>query len=372
MIGWSTLRGAARPLPSRHPTPEGLIKALANKRLALGQVGRRFQWPREHSALAPIGALHAELSDTDALTARLLADLLLNPLRSYVLSAAPLSQRYALIGAWEDDHLMWASITVHPEKPIHVELQPLPVDAPALADALQGIYDLIDLAHAPKSDPSRVSLDRALWIGGSDGESADPSWRLRIKAAFASRGLDVEIFERPGDGRLDSAVARIQRFNGRIRFIWEPRAGDQDRRRALKGAVQSPIEVLNEPDFEHALLQAVLKLDELDHDRTLALRGSEPDPDPAVTPLTDGPHYFKKIAARRGSAGDRMVLMDGPCNHNAWRRARKPDQAKRGIAGLAKASPTRLEHCDRCTGGGFWRAWFPAAPIDTPNSPDET
>jgi hypothetical protein len=116
--------------------------------------------------------------------------------------------------------------------------------------------------------------------------------------------------------------------------------------------------IVTEPEFELALIEVAIALDERDQDRAEELHGTgAPAPAPS-TSMTGGPHYFKKTASGGGSYGDRMELRAGPCTHNSFSRARKPDQAKRGIARLAGADPIKLEHCDSCTGGGFWRAWF--------------
>lgn len=116
--------------------------------------------------------------------------------------------------------------------------------------------------------------------------------------------------------------------------------------------------VLQEDDFALALIEAAVALDERDEDRAQEVRGITTLDDEPDEPLEGGPYYFKKTGTGRGSYGDRMVKMSRPCIHNNFRRARRPDQAKRGIARVAKADPVRLEHCESCTGGGFWRAWF--------------
>jgi len=46
----------------------------------------------------------------------------------------------------------------------------------------------------------------------------------------------------------------------------------------------------------------------------------------------------------------------GDCGHNSWQGANKADKAKKGIAKLEGTEAWRLvQHCGKCTGGGFWR-----------------
>ncbi|MGH2839955.1 MAG: hypothetical protein ACRDKY_03920, partial [Solirubrobacteraceae bacterium] len=332
---------------------------LSRRRWKIGDVGRRASWPTAAEIAAALNNAQDRLSAEQFAQ---LTDLMYLPVRGYVLTASDTEERYALVGSWEGPELAYAQVTMRPlaavGQRLQLEICPLATDAPGLADQLHALFSEIDPKHAPRTDPSRRSLDRALWIGGSAGETGHDNWEHAVAALLASRGLDVEIFSRPGDATLDAALRRVESFRGAMKLVWEPRAGDAYRRRRLIAAANGNAVVLSEHSFDLVLTEAAIALDERDQDRAQEVRGVGAPAPVAPQPLAGGPHYFKKTGTGGGGYGDRMELMQGPCIHNAFRRARRPDQAKRGIARVAGAEPVRLEHCDSCTGGGFWRAWF--------------
>jgi len=71
-------------------------------------------------------------------------------------------------------------------------------------------------------------------------------------------------------------------------------------------------------------------------------------------PPTAGEVRFYK---KRYAAPTHDVLVPvGDCGHNSWQGANKADKAKKGIAKLEGTEAWRLvQHCGKCTGGGFWR-----------------
>lgn len=358
MIGWAQLRDVARPTPLAREVAE-IASTLSRRRWKLGDVGRRASWPTATEIAAALNDAQGRMPPQQFVH---LTDLMYLPVRAYVLTAPDMEERYALVGSWQGPELAYAQVTMRPlaaaGQRLELELCPLAPDAPGLADQLHALFSEIDPKHAPHTDPSRRTLDRALWIGGSAGEAGDGDWEHAVAALMASRGLDVEIFSRPGDSTLDAALRRVERFRGAMTLVWEPRAGDADRRSRLIAASKSNTVVLSERSFDLVLIEAAVALDERDQDRAQELQGVGAPAPVAPQPLVGGPHYFKKTGSGGGGYGDRMEPRQGPCIHNAFRRARRPDQAKRGIARVAGAEPVRLEHCDRCTGGGFWRAWF--------------
>ncbi len=287
---------------------------------------------------------------------------MLAPRRTYVLTAETSEERLALLGSWEDAHLAWAEVILRPQaaggQRMQLALTALPADAPSLADDLFSLYCQVAPDHRPKSDPDRRSLDRALWIGGSASEARDDLWEHQLAALFASRGLNVDVMRRPGDSPLPQALKRVEAFRGVRVFIWVPCTGGEERRDRLVAAAKDPLEIVGERDWEFALTEAAVLLDARDQSLAEEQDGSGGPAVVPTEPLTDGPHYFKKTGSGRGSYGDRMEIRVGPCTHDNFSRSRKPDQAIRGITRVAKAKPVKLEHCDSCTGGGFWRAWF--------------
>lgn len=359
MIGWAQLREAARAAP-QDPDIDQITKKVAARRLQLGDVGRRATWPAGAEVRAAL--TRAKDAHDQADFARL-ADLIQQPHRALVLRAEEGEERYALLGSWTGPEIGWVAVRIRPneaaaDRTLDLSFAALPSDAPGLADELQALYSSIDPRHRPKKDFERRTLDRALWIGGSAGEAEDEHWEHRIAALLGSRGLDMEVFARPGDATLDRALRQVEGFRGPVTIIWSPRAGDSERRARLAAAATQTSIVLEEPDFELALVEAAVALDKRDQDRAEEVDGvGTPDKDPDK-PLSGGPFYFKKTGTGRGTYGDRMQKMAGPCIHDNFRRARRPDQAKRGIARVAQADPIKLEHCESCTGGGFWRAWF--------------
>jgi len=358
VIGWAQLRGAARPTPLARGVAE-IASTLSRRRWKLGDVGRRAEWPAVDEITAALGCARNRMSQHEYAQ---LTDVMCTPLRAYVLTTAQDEERYALLGSWEGPNVAWADVAMRPLAPagqrLELQIRALATDAPGLADQLNALFSDIDPKHAPRTDPSRRTLDRALWIGGSVGEATDEHWEHAVAALLASRGLDAEIFSRPGDCTLDAALRRVERFRGAMTMVWVPHAGDGDRRNRLIAVSKGTPVLLSEPDFEVALTEAALVLDERDQDRAQEFQGvGSPAPAPQKA-LSGGPHYFKKTGTGGGGHGDRMQLMSGPCIHNAFRRAKRPDQAKRGIARAAGTEPVKLEHCDSCTGGGFWRAWF--------------
>lgn len=357
MIGWAQLRDAARPLPPA-PNNASLAARLGGRRWKLGDVGRRVSWPAAADIAAALEEAKPRLCPHQLAQ---LADLMLEPQRAYVLRALEGEERYALVGSWAGPDLAFAEVLLRPGaddgQRLKLRLTGLPADAPGLADDLNAVYMEVDPRHRSRSDPSRRTLDQALWIGGSAGEARDEEWEHAVAALFASRGLDVDVFGRPGDATLDHSLRRVEGFRGVVTVVWGPRAGDGERRARLIAAAKGPPIVLGEPEFEVALTEAAVELDSRDQERAEEVAGIA-SPATPQQPLTGGPHYFKKTGSGGGGYGDRMELMPGPCIHNAFRRARRPDQAKRGIARVAKAPPLKLEHCGSCTRGGFWRAWF--------------
>lgn len=359
MIGWAQLREAARAAPSR-PDLNRVAANLSRRRLQLGDVGRRASWPSAPNVLAGLMAAQQRLDEADFAH---LADVMQQPHRSYVLRAGEGEERYALLGSWEGPRVGWTEVTmsgvVQGGEDLRVRFTDLPPDAPGLADELNALYSLsVDPKHRPRTDPCRRTLDRALWVGGSAGETGDEEWEHKICGLFASRGLDVEIFARPGDASLDRALRVVEGFRGAMTVVWRSSAGDAERRARLVDAAKRTPVILDEHDFSMALVEAALALDQRDQDRAQEIAGiGAPAAEPGE-PLVGGPHHFKKTGTGGGGYGDRMELVSGPCIHDNFRRARRPDQAKRGIARVAKAEPVKLQHCESCTGGGFWRAWF--------------
>jgi hypothetical protein len=256
VIGWAQLRDAARAAPAR-PDLDRVAATLSGRRWKLGDVGRRVSWPSADLLRAALAAARQRLNDDNL--ARL-TDVMERPIRAYVLRAEDGSERYALLGSWEGRKLGWAEVIIRRDQlegdAIELSFINLPPDAPALSDELNTLYSLVDPRHRPRTDPSRRKLDRALWVGGSVGEAGDENWQHAISALFASRGLDVEIFVRPGDARLDHALRVVERFRGAMTVIWSPRAGDRERRRRLEEATKGAPVVLYENDLDLALVEA--------------------------------------------------------------------------------------------------------------------
>lgn len=359
MIGWAQLRQIARPIPAA-PDTDAIAAKLGDRRLRLGDVGRSADWPS-----APV--LAAAFNDAamryqgDELA--LLADAVDQPARAYVLRASGDESRYALLGSWEGPKLAWVEVTITDtggQQHVRLALTPLPPDAPGLADELFALYRRIDPARRPGRDPGRGRRDRALWVGGSLGEALDSDWEHHLAALLASRGLDVDVETRPMDAQVQQFIKRVEKFNGRVVMSWVPYAGGQDRDGRLDQLIgRAPLRVYDD-DWETALIEAAVLLDERDQDRAEEVDGAgAARPTSTTSTLTGGPHYFKKTGPGGGNYGDRMELRDGPCTHNNFARARRPDQAKMGITRVAGVTPIKLEHCDSCTGGGFWRAHFP-------------
>jgi hypothetical protein len=356
LISWRALLDEAQPLavgPVDNAFLDRAIARLGGVKLPI-RTAHRFQYPKPVDELLPArNALQHAAATSDA-DAHLLAEVLRKPLRAYQLATA---SSYALVGAWRMDDEIEPRIVVvrRTDTGIDVDSDLYSVgDSQAdLIEAMEHMYLGLDDAARKVHEPTRGPNAQILWIGGSAAETNDPTWRLRVEAAFMAEGFTTTIRERPGKDTSNTSRA-VSEVRGAAVVCWMPRLGSSTLGAEIQARSQVRVIELSEYDFGDAMdeLRLVLDSEPLD-------RGDDSDIEDESQPsfVGDGPFYFKKTAARRGG-GDRVIHRREPCSHGSWSVAPQAPQARKGIEGYARRIIRKLEHCDRCTGGGMWRVTF--------------
>jgi hypothetical protein len=355
MVSWRVLLDAAHPLDAGQTDKAFLgrsVAALGGVKLPV-RVGPAFRYPKP----TELGRLREVLEETAAsssLDALLLTQLLRRPWRTYPLTGPEAA--FALIGSWRIDDQVEPRIAVLRPQTGGLTLDIAAYDVGAshneLVSAMEALYVDLDTAARRAPEPTRGVRDRVLWLGGSDAETGDPTWRSRIEAMLIVEGYEGIIRERPG--RDSRAVARaVSEFAGTAVVCWVPRLGNLALAESIRQRTSLRVIDLNEYEFGDARAELRLILD----DEPLASPASDDDAT-GVSQFESGTRYYFKKVAKRGQGVDLMIHRRNACGHESWTVAHKAPQARKGIEHVAQRSIRKLEHCDRCTGGGMWRVVF--------------
>lgn len=353
MISWRALLGEAQSLEvvaANEEFVDGAVMSLRGAKLPLPPP-HRFRYPNHVEQFASVRVSLERMAEDGDASAAVLRALLRKPIRAYAMRSG--SSSYALVGAWRlDDGIRAAIATIDAAGPVAVvaHRQFGPAAHGELAVAMRDLYLLLDDASRTAPEPTRRSRDRVLWIGGSKAETGDPVWRDRIAAVVATEGFIADIQETPGRDPT-ATKKRISGFSGSGLAVWVPRLGSATLLSDIPDQTARPVLELSEFEFHQALVELELGLeaqpfktdDDLNDDGSDEFDG-------------DGPFYFKKIGTL-GPGVDVMVHRRDPCRHDTWTRVHDTaPKARKGIERLTKRTVDRLDHCDRCTGYGFWRA----------------
>lgn len=353
MISWRALLDAAQPLTVAQVNEEFIDRAVVGLRkvkLPLrGAAG--FRYPATVDALSSIRATLEDMAEASPMEAVLLASLLRRPLRAYPLISS--ESAIAVVGSWRVEDQIEARIAVIGADPAGLTLDTAAyavrqTDADLLP-AMEQLY--LDMAgeYQQAADPTRGANDRVLWIGGSSVEANDPRWRARVEAVLMTEGFETLIRERPGMDSVATGRA-VSETSAAAVIVWVPRLGSPNLLDDLSERVQARLIQLNEYVFNDVLEELRLLLEE----EPLA-PGDPADESPDASEFeAGGPYYFKKIA-KRGRGVDLMVHRREPCSHDSWTVVHGAPQARKGIERHTGRTISKLEHCDRCTGGGMWR-----------------
>lgn len=357
MISWRALLDEAQPLsigPADEDVLDRSVVRLRGVKLPLrGPHGLRY--PGHVDKLASIRAVLGKAAQVSPTDAYILAALLRRPLRAYPLAAS--DPTYALLGSWRIDDQIEPRIAV-----VSVEAEGMHVDPTvyAIGDthedllaAMERLYVNMDRDARMAPDPTRRATDRVLWIGGSNSETGDPAWRSRVEALLMTEGFATAIREHPGRDPVATARA-VSELAGAAIVSWVPRLGNPNLAAGIRERSQLRVIEVSEYEFDEALeeLRLVVDAEPLAQGEAAAeASGARPQFD------SGGPYYFKKIA-KRGRGVDLVVHRREPCSHDSWTVAQGAPQARKGIESYAERTIRKLEHCDRCTGGGMWRVSF--------------
>ncbi len=353
MISWRALLAAAQPLavvPVEEQFLDLAIVRLGGVKLPL-RGPHRFRYPKHVDALSPLRDALVAASAFSPTEAVLLSALLRNPLRAYPMGGS--APAYALLGAWRVDDLVEPRIAV---------LSPtdggIAIDTTTYAvgetheeflATMERLYLDLDRDARESSDPTRGSRDRVLWIGGSVAEADDPIWRDRIEAVLMTEGFGCTILERPG--RDPAATNRaVSEYSGAGVVYWIPRLGSAALPETIRARTSLRCVGLEEYEFSEALEELRLSFEA----EPLEEGAPSEAADDATSFESGGPYYFKKIA-KRGRGVDLVIHRREPCVHDSWTVVQGAPQARKGIERASGLSIRKLEHCDRCTGGGMWR-----------------
>jgi hypothetical protein len=356
LISWRALLDEAQPLAVGPIDEEFLDRAtakLGGVKLPL-RTAHRFQYPKPVDELMLVRAALEDAAATSDMDAHLLAAVLRKPLRAYQLAA---TSAYALLGAWRIDDEVEPRVIVlrRTDTGIAVDrsLYAVGDSQDDLVATMERLYMDLDAAARKGPEPTRRPNDHVLWIGGSAAEADDPAWRLRVEAAFMVEGFTASIRERPGRDTSNTSRA-VSEVRGAAVICWMPRLGNPELAAEIRERSQVRVIELTEYDFGDAIDELRLVLDGEPLDRGDASMTEDAS---SLEFVDGGPFYFKKIAARCGG-GDRVIHRREPCSHDSWTLAPQAPQARIGIEAYAGRKIRKLEHCDRCTGGGMWRVTF--------------
>jgi hypothetical protein len=355
LISWRALLDEAQPLAIGPVDDEFLDRAVAGLRgVKLHPPGPHgFRYPGHVDQLASARAALEAAARVSPDDAHLLRAALRRPLRAYPLVGSP--PNYALLGAWRINDQIEPRIVVVNAGGTHVDPAAYAVGETqdALLAAMEQLY--IDMDHVARDapDPSRRNTDRVLWIGGSDTETGDPTWRSRVAAVMMTEGFATVIREHPGRDPVATARAASE-LSGAAVIAWIPRLGNPGLAASIMERSQLRVIELSEYDFGDALdeLRLVLEAEPLAGGLT-----AEEETPPTFQFDSGDPYYFKKIA-KRGAGVDLVIHRREPCSHESWTVVHGAPQARKGIENYSGRTIRKLEHCDRCTGGGMWRVSF--------------
>jgi hypothetical protein len=215
---------------------------------------------------------------------------------------------------------------------------------------LEGVWLDMEAGARKSPDPDFRVPTQVLWLGGSYDEVRPPErWKEQIQALGAVRGFDIEVIEQPAR-RFAEARNRVATAGADVLLVWTPYAGAQWAN-VVGANPRAAVHEIGERELESALLEARLTLDSVPHRASRVEDSSRPAPGAGEV------RYYKKHFARvRG--GDKLLDWHD-CRHNCWVIARDAPQAEIGVAKLESGAQwSKLEKCDRCAGGGVWRATF--------------
>lgn len=356
MISWRALLDGAQPLTVGPVNDEFLERSIVRLRGVKRRVPgpRGFRYPGHVDQMTQVRRVLEDVATQSPAEAQLLAELLRHPARVYPLANS--SGAFALLGAWRVDDAIEPRIaivsTAGETAIVDIGTYGVGETQDELLATMERLYVDIDGGARQASDPTRGPTDRVLWIGGSDAEAADPMWRTRVEAALMTEGFVTVIHELPGRAPVEAARA-VSESTAAAVVAWVPRLGNPGLADEIRSRAASRLIELTEYPFEDALAELRLTLE------VAPLVAPDPKDEDATAGVfqTGGPYYFKKVA-KRGRGVDLVVHRRDPCSHDAWTVAHGAPQARKGIERHAGRSIRKLEHCDRCTGGGMWRVTF--------------
>lgn len=357
MLSWRALLNGAQPLTVVR-TDDGFVEravaSLSGVKLDL-RPRPAFRYPKANQ----LGSIRAALTDLAAASpaeACILAQLLRRPLRTYALGGSEAA--FALVGSWRLDDEIEPRVAVLRGEPasltLDLEAYGMGQTLEDLVAAMEALY--LDLDPRVRNVPDKTGgpTDRVLWLGGSDSEVGSHSWRSELEAVLMVEGFSTVVRERPGKDSVAAAKA-VSELGGVAVVVWLPRLGNPD----LAATVQQVCGSLRVIELsEYAFADALEELRLILADDPLPAGGPADDQVDEDPQFESGITYYFKKVAKRGPGVDRVIQRRDPCAHNSWTIATKAPQARKGIERHANRGVRKLEHCDRCTGGGMWRVTF--------------